>query len=82
MEQLEFSLSRFIKYAFRYILVVVLCVAIGLGAGLMLAKNAKQANYEKYTARMSFDITQYARANAAFYFLRLTLALKKGLSAS
>lgn len=66
MEQLEFSLSRFIKYAFRYILVIVLCVAIGLGAGLMIGKSAKQANYEKYTARMSFDITQYARANAAF----------------
>ena len=65
MDQLEFSLSRFIKYALRYILVVVLCVAIGLGAGVLLAKNAKQANYEKYTARMSFDITQYARANGA-----------------
>ena len=65
MEQFEFSLSRFVKYAFRYILVILLCVALGLGAGVFLAKSSKSVNYEKYTARRSFDITQYVHATGA-----------------
>ena len=64
MEQFELSLTRLIKYAFRYILVVVLCVAIGLGGGVLLAMNKEPANYEKYTARLTFDITQYVHATS------------------
>lgn len=57
----EFSFVRFFKYAMRYILVVVLLVAIGLGIGAATAKRAKSTQYEKYSATISFDLEKYAK---------------------
>ena len=64
MEQhkVEFSLTHFLKYALRYILVAVLCAAIGLGLGAMVAAKQEPVTLKKYTGELIIDAHAYAEA--------------------
>ncbi len=61
MEEKEFSFGYFFKYAWRYILVIILCSALGVGVGVMLpTKVTTVTNLEKYTGAIRLNVSEYA----------------------
>ena len=63
MEEKEFSFGYFFKYAWRYVIVILLCSAIGLGLGVIFAGRTTQSSVsEKYTATIRFNSNKYAEA--------------------
>ena len=60
MEEKEFSFGYFFKYAWRYILVIILCSALGVGVGVMLPTKATTVTkLEKYTGAIRFNVSEY-----------------------
>lgn len=64
-QQAEFSLTYFFKYALRYVLIAILCAAIGLGIGAFIASGYTPPNTQKFTAAIRFDTSAYATAMGA-----------------
>lgn len=59
-QQAEFSLTYFFKYALKYILIVILCAAIGVGVGAFIASSYTPPNTQKFTGAIRFDASAYA----------------------
>ena len=61
-QQVEFSLSYFLKYAITYILIAVFCAGIGLGLGAYVAAAQEVVHPKKYTGVLRIDAPYYVEA--------------------
>lgn len=58
-EEREFSFLHLFKYALRYFLIVVLCVMLGIGVGVLGLLEDTHTNYEQYTGSLRLNFGEY-----------------------